>query len=56
MSIEEIKVGDGIKYQNRYGKVCKINGEKALCRFFGFSKWVEIASLIKSEKWVKNND
>ena len=27
MSIEEIQIGDGIKYQNRYGKVCKINGE-----------------------------
>ena len=52
MSIEEIKVGDGIKFQNRYGKVCKINGEKALCRFFGFSKWVLIAELVKDNKWV----
>jgi hypothetical protein len=52
MNNEEIKVGDGIKFQNRYGKVCKINGEKALCRFFGFSKWVEIRELVKDNKWV----
>ena len=52
MNNEEIKVGDGIKYQKRYGKVCKINGEKALCRFFGFSKWVEIKDLVKDNKWV----
>lgn len=50
MSIEEIKEGDCVLFENQYGKVDKIKGDKALCRFYGVKKWVEIADLIKQKR------
>ena len=51
MNIEEIKVGDYVIYEDRRGCVNKINGDKALCRFFGYTKWLKIKDLVKTEKW-----
>lgn len=50
MNMEEIKEGDCILFENQYGKVDKIKGDKALCRFYGFKKWVEIVNLIKRKR------
>jgi hypothetical protein len=51
MNTEEIKVGDYVIYEDRRGCVNKINGDKALCRFFGYTKWLKIEDLVKTEKW-----
>lgn len=51
MNMEEIKVGDYVIYEDRRCCVNKINGDKALCRFFGYTKWLKIKDLVKTEKW-----
>lgn len=55
MSIEEIKVGDCILFENQYGKVNRIKGDKALCRFYGFTKWRKIEELVHAKEgdWEK---
>jgi hypothetical protein len=50
MSIEEIKVGDCILFENQYGKVNRIKGDKALCRFYGYTKWCPLKELIKRKQ------
>lgn len=56
MNIEEIKVGDGIKFENRHGKVCKLDGERALCRFYGYTMWVPTKELVKKEWKYEEKD
>lgn len=49
MSIEEIKVGDYVRFEDLHGRVNKIENERVLCRFYGFTKWVPIAEIYPSE-------
>ncbi|MBQ7404203.1 MAG: hypothetical protein IJW05_12290 [Lentisphaeria bacterium] len=53
MSIEEIKEGDCILFENQYGKVNRIKDDNALCRFYGYTKWCPIAELVRSERKLR---
>jgi hypothetical protein len=50
MNIEEIKEGDCILFEDQYGKVNRIKGDKALCRFYGYTKWCPLKELIKRKQ------
>lgn len=45
MEEKELKIGDYVTFDERFGRVNKIKNGNALCRFFGFTKWIPIKDL-----------